>query len=113
MAFERFTKKGRAFHPKVSIWSRGQIGFNQGVVERYKLKDYKYVILFYDREKKKIGFEFTNDDKEEGLINLTVKTTGAIISAKAFLDYYAIDYAETKQYDIEQDEGNGKLVVSL
>ena len=38
MAFIRFTKTGRGYKPKASIWNKGQIGFNQGSVLRFNLK---------------------------------------------------------------------------
>lgn len=113
MAFERFTAKGKSFVPKVSIWKRGQIGLSQGAVERFKLSEYKYVALFYDKDNQLIGLKFTNNDKEEGVAKLSVKVNGAIFSAKAFLDYYNIDYSDTKQYDIKLDMESGLYVFDL
>ena len=56
MAFEKFTKTGgRIGTPKASIWSRGQIGLNRGAIERFNLDKYSHVILFYDREEKKVS----------------------------------------------------------
>lgn len=113
MAFEKFTKTGQRFKPKVSIWSRGQIGISQGALERFKLHDYNYVILFYDRDNKIIGFKFTNEESEDGAIKLSVRNTGGVISGRAFLEYYGIDYSKTKQYDMIYDEGNELYVISL
>jgi hypothetical protein len=50
--------------PMASIWKMGQLSFNRSAVEAYKLDGFKYAILFYDRNKKKIGTKFTNDMKE-------------------------------------------------
>jgi len=113
MAFERFTARGKSFIPKVSIWKRGQIGLSQGAVERFKLNEYKYVVLHYDKDNQLIGLKFTNDEKEEGIAKLNVKANGAIFSAKAFLDFYDIDYQDTKQYNIKYDEENGFYVFDL
>ena len=113
MAFERFTKtKSRGYRPKVSIWSRGQIGFNQGFISRYNVEDYKFIVLFYDKEDKKIGFRFTKED-EEGCIKFSIKKTGMVVSARAFLDYYNIDYSETRKYDVSYDEGDDLYVINL
>lgn len=102
MGFKRFTKtKGRGYKPKVSIWSRGQIGFNQGAVERYNLRDFKYAVLFFDAETKRIGMKFTNDENEEGIVKLVKRTTGLSFSARAFLDFYNIEYSKTEKYDVE------------
>ncbi len=112
MAFERFTKTGRGFSPKISIWSRGQIGFNQGAVERYGLKDKPFVVLYYEKEHKKIGFGFTNKQDESGAIRIHLKATGGMVSAKSFLDYYVIDYKKTRTYDVSEDD-SGLVVIDL
>ena len=83
MAFERFTKSGRGFKPKASIWQRGQIGFNHGAVERFELAKYKFIILYYDKKENKVGFQFTNDEKEDGINKLTVRKTGAVDNRKS------------------------------
>lgn len=107
MTFEKFTKVGgRGYTPKAAIWKRGQIGFNQGAVRRYNLKDYNFAILFYDKDQKKIGVKFVSDANEEGANKIVKGQTGIFMSAKAFLDYYQISYTETKRYDVEYDEKN-------
>ncbi len=113
MAFERFTKTGRSFMPKVSIWSRGQIGFSVGAVNRYKVDQYNYVVFLYDADNKKVAFEFTNDEKEAGAAKLNKRNTGVIVGAKSFLDYYGVDYKETRQYVLEHDEENNLYVIDL
>jgi len=113
MAFERFTKTGRGYKPRASIWSRGQIGFNQGAVERFHLKDFKYAVLFYDVASSRVGIRFTNDENEEGITKLTTRATGASVSGRSFLDFYDIGYSETKKYDINYDDDNELYVIQL
>lgn len=113
MSFEKFTKTGRGYAPKVSIWTRGQIGFNQGAVERYGISNYEYAVLYYDREHKQIGISFTNDPNEEGINKIVKGKTGAFLSAKSFLDYYNVDRSENKKYDIVYDETNKLYVIQL
>lgn len=114
MAFQRFTKtRSRGYTPKASIWSRGQIGFNQGAVEKFKIAEFDYAILFYDPDTRKIGVSFTNDGKEEGATKISKRATGASISASAFLDCYEIDHSKTKKYDIEYDEREKLYVMKL
>ena len=49
MAFVKFTKvRSRIDTPKASIWTRGQIGFNQGAVKEYNLDAFQYAVLYYD-----------------------------------------------------------------
>lgn len=115
MPFEKFTDiRKRIDTPKASIWSRGQIGFNQSAVEGYKIDNFKYVVLFYDRDTKRIGIEFTNDEKSKGAIKLVIrKAAGASFSARAFLKNYRIDFKETHRYDLTYDEMNKLYVIDL
>jgi hypothetical protein len=113
MAFERFTKTGRGYKPKVSIWSSGQIGFNSGSVVRNDLDKYKYAILYFDKDTRRIGVEFTNDEGENNLVKTINRSGGVSFSARAFLDYYDIDYSKTKKYDVEYDENDNLYVIPL
>ncbi len=104
MGFERFTKLGRSSLPKISIWSRGQIGFSVGAVNRFKLAQFNYVVFLFDAEMNRIGFLFATDKNEAGAIKLNKRTTGVMVGAKAFLDFYNIDYSETRQYTLKQEQ---------
>lgn len=115
MAFEKFTRtRGRIDTPKVSIWSRGQIGLNQAALDEFNLAKYKYAIFYYDKDNEKIGIEFTNDEKAEGMNKLIDrKGAGTSISALAFLKHYKIDFSETAKYDIEYDEESNLYIFEL
>ena len=112
MAFERFTLTGKSYRPKISIRSNGQIGFNQGAIERFGLNNYKFAVLFYDRDQKIIGIKLTNQD-EDGACTLQVRKSNAAISAKAFLDYFDINYSKTKRYDAKYDEQEKMITAEL
>lgn len=115
MTFEHFTQTGsRTDTPKASIWSKGQIGFNQASVEEYKLDNYGYVLLFYDRDTKRIGFRFTNDKEMEGAAKLIVrKSAGASMSARAFLKHYSIYAEKTQKYDLKYDKETDFYIMEL
>lgn len=115
MAFVKFTKTGsRIGTPKASIWTRGQIGFNQGAVVEYKLDSYTYAVLYYDRETKNVGFELTNDAKAEGATKLIVrKNAGISMSALPFLKTFKIDFSETRQYNLSYDKTINMYVIDL
>jgi len=110
MTFERFTKAGRFYTPKASIWTRGQIGFNQGAVDKFKLMDFDYAVLFYDKDEKKVGVQFTNDASESGVTKVVKGKTGVFVSARSFVNYYDIPHAKTKKYDVNYDEDNQMYV---
>lgn len=113
MAFKKFTETGKGFAPKVSIWSRGQIGFNKGAIKRFKVDQYTYAIFYYDEENELIGIELTNDKNDDGLHKVNVRTSGVMISAKAFLDYHGIDLTATRQFDLKKDDESRLLVIDL
>jgi len=109
MAFERFIQTGKSYKPKISIRANGQIGLNQGSIEKFKLNKYKYAVLFFDRETKRIGIKPTNTE-EEGICKLQIRKSNAAISGKAFLDYYSIDYSKTKRYEAVWDEKEKMII---
>ena len=113
MAFERFVRTGRIYTPTASIWSRGQLGFNQGALQKYDIGKYKFSILFYDKDTNCIGVKFTNDESEVGAIPITMGKTGAIVSAKAFLDYYNIEHDQTRKYPMTYNEQEELYVIQL
>jgi len=108
MGFVRFTQTGRSFAPKVSIWSRGQIGFNNGAVTRFELDKFDYVVFMFDKEEQKIGLLFTTNKAEDGAVKLNKRTAGISVGAKSFLDYCGIDYSTTKQYELTHDKDAGE-----
>jgi len=110
--FERFTRKGRSFRPRISIRARGQIGFNNGSVQRFELSKYEFVILYYSKEKNQIAIQLTNNKNEDGSIKLIKKSGNYCFSGKAFLDFYGIDYEKTRTFDLESINGN-VLVLNL
>lgn len=108
MAFKVFTGVGKRFgKPVVSIWSRGQIGLNQGAMKRYKLENYDYVILLFDEETRMVGLQFTNSSDKEGSVKIIKRATGISFSANAFLNAYGIEHDQkTIKYSLEYDKNN-------
>jgi hypothetical protein len=115
MAFERFTRtRTRVSTPKASIWSRGQIGFNQGATEKFNLTSFDYAVIFYDKDTKRVGIRFTKDENEEGATKIIKRPSGGVsFSATAFLNVYGIDHSETRTYNVEYDEENELYVIDL
>lgn len=112
MVFERFTRVGVSYKPRISIRSNGQFGFTAGAIEKFKLRNYQYAVLFYDRTGGRIGIKLTNE-QEEGACKLQIKSSNAFLSARAFLDYYDIKYAKTNRYDAEWDDSEQMIILRL
>ena len=98
MSFVKFTETKKSFVPRVSINPRGLIGFNNGMMKRFELDNYKVCILYYDQDTGRIGFEFSNDINAEGAIKIRSRTMGADISAKSFLTFFNILPSATYSY---------------
>jgi len=115
MAFKRYTDTGsRSGTPKISIWTRGQIGFNNAAMKEHDVVSRKYAIVFFDKEDNRIGITLTDDNKEVGICKLVHRKGGGIsFSATSFLKTYKVDYSKTKQYDFEYDRENKMFIISL
>lgn len=114
MAWEKFTITRRSFKPRVSIRGKSQIGFNTAAIEDFQLKDYKFAVLYYDKENKKIGIKLTNDKEEEGVRKLRVKeAAGASLPARAFIEYYGLSNLSGKRFNAEWDKQEKMIVATL
>jgi hypothetical protein len=115
MGFVKFVDTGaRLGDPMVSIWSRGQIGFNQGAMQEFDINKYQYVVLYFDADTRRIGFELTNDKNVKGAIKLVFReNSGASFSAIPFLRINKIKYDATRKYALERDIDSNLLVVDL
>lgn len=110
--FQKFTKTGRSYIPRVSIRSSGQLGISSGAVKRYNLEQYDYAILYYDDKNKVIGIKPINEP-EEGALKIRKPSVSYDISAKSFFDRYEIPYEETKQYKAEWDSEYDMIIVKI
>ena len=111
--FEKFTKVGRSFRPKISIRKQGQIGFNNGAIEKFGLDRYTYATLYMSKDRTKIAIAFTNDKNEEGAVKLLKRPGNYSVAAKSFFDYYSIDTTRTKNYDAEWVEEEEAILVNI
>lgn len=109
MDIEFFTETGRGFAPKASIRRQGQIGLNQGAINRFGIKNGQYVLLGYDRTNKIVALKLTNES-EKGAKRINVKEKNGSISAKSFFDFFAIPYDKTTAYELKEDQVKDLLV---
>ena len=112
MAWEKFTMTRRSFNPRISIRGKSQIGFNTAAIEDFKLKDYKFAVLYYDKENKRIGVKLTKD--EEGVRKLRVKeAAGASLPARTFIEYYKLGSFSGQRFNAEWDKQEKMIVATL
>lgn len=114
MAFEKYVKSGRTYKPMVSLWSRGQIGFNHGAVQRFKdITNHKFAVLYFDEDTQRIGIKLTDNENDDGITSIIKGKTGVIISAASFLDNFKIDHTTTRKYPVEFDADEQMYIIDL
>ena len=112
MGIEFFRKEGKGFAPKASIRKPGQIGLNQGAIERFKFQNGEFVLLGYDRDEKMVAIQRL-DEAQKGVKKVTIKGNSGAISAKSFFDYFGIPYNKPHAYELKEDKENNLLVFHL
>lgn len=119
--FEKFEGVGNSYFPKISIRSNGTLGISQGALNRFELAEGDWWIqLLFDRKNRVIGLEPSNEEGS-GRIKLNKKhmthdgkeSINAWISAKAFLDYYAIPYSKTQSYVAKRNDSEKIIYIEL
>jgi hypothetical protein len=112
--FDLFERKGRTYEAKISIRKRGQIAFNQGLVNKYNLDRFKYAILFMSKNGEEMAIQFTNESLAEGTGKIIKRPGNFAITGKPFCDFHGIPYDKAKSYrKIKWFENESALVVDL
>ncbi len=111
--FERFTDTDSSFAARVTVRQRtGQIGFNTGAINRFKIRDYKFAILYFDEHEKAVGIELTNE-MQGGAIEIKQSRSNTYIRGKNFCDLHGIDYKSVHRLELRKDEETGFLFFRL
>ncbi len=102
--------------PFVNISNMGYISFSVRCVKEYHISEYKYAVLYYDTDGRKIGIEFTNDSSGLGVRRLRKRVSrnnnsGLQLSGLGMLNYYGVKPEVSTRYTPSK-EGN-LLVISL
>lgn len=106
--------RNKAFRrPAITITKNGAINFNAGILQKY-IKNKNYVILYYDRTDKRIGFEFLSEKSTKAFkIRKSVENNFGTITGRPFLNYYDISCMKTNKYHIDVDKETKYLVIDL
>jgi len=111
-SFEKFTETETSFDARVTIRRTGQIGFNAGAKNSYNIGDYEFVVLYFDREKRAVGLELTNE-QVPGAITRKKSAANTYVRAKNFCDRYQMDYSESRKFALRKDAETGYLYFCL
>jgi hypothetical protein len=115
MAWEQFKRKMRPSpkSPSVTLGAGGQIGLNVAVT-RNLLADNRFALLFFDREKSRIGIRFMKESNPDAYpVKLTKNLSHGAITGTAFLKTYGIYPTETTNCPTSWDLHERILIVDV
>jgi hypothetical protein len=123
-SFIKHTKVGKRFEERITVTRNRALGLPTQFCEDNNVKDYKFAVLFYDKEKNAIGIKFSNDENEEGKISITKNNQGYgahilatslfkanRINTKKYAGRY--DYTKVPLRDVGFDEDGTLFVINL
>jgi hypothetical protein len=110
--FEKFTETDTSFAAKVTIRRTGQMGFNTGAINSFRVRDSDFCILYFDPKNRVVGMELVKESCE-GAIQIKKSDANTYVRAKNFCDRYAIDYVKSHRYELKKDSGTGFLYFEL
>lgn len=89
-SFQKFDGVYHRGDTKIGINKSGLIRLSSGFCRLTSILNFKFCLLYYDRNNDAIAFKFVNT-KEDGILKLTKDTTGATISGKTFFTANGLD----------------------
>jgi hypothetical protein len=115
MAWEAFKGRSRRppGEPAITLGRTGSIGINAGLIQK-GVKDYKFGLFMFDRDRKLLGVKFIKERQPESYpIKLTQKNNHGTLAGTALMKAYGIFPKETKSYAAKYDEHNKIWYVDL
>lgn len=110
--FEAFTANV-SFDARITIRQGGYLGFNQGALNKYRVAEFQYAYLFFDRSRRVIGLKLDSGEEEPGAFQINASGSNTFLRAKPFLDFYDIDYSSAHRARLHRDEDSGMLYFML
>jgi hypothetical protein len=116
MAWETFKGRSRRVpgEPAITLSKAGNIGINVAILRSPIVKDAKYALFMFDRDKKLLGFKFIKERVPEAYpLKLTPRDNHGMLAATAMLKTYDIFPKETKSYLAKFDDHNKIWFIDL
>ena len=121
--FEQFTGVTGSYAPKLSIRNTGQIGLSQGLLRRVGIGDGNwFALLFFDKKRQAIGVKFTQEADVKGAVKVQKRVSPSAdggknwnghIPARAFLDYYGIEFRGKKSLGYFPEFRDDGMVIAV
>jgi hypothetical protein len=114
--FQKFERTNSKYEDRITITKRKSFGFPTRFYNDNHIEEYKYAVLYFDKENKAIGINFTNSQEEKHKFTIikSKKGFGGSIIATSFFKSYTIDsekYYGRYKWEIKQYPNIEKLFV--
>ena len=112
--FKKFEKKNIRLENRITLTKSNSIGFPQQFYQNNEIKNFKYVILYWDEKNKAIGIYFANEKEKGGFKIIHGQKYGAQVVVRSFLKENNIDpkiYYGRYDWEKYNLEGVGEIFV--
>ncbi len=114
MAFEKFIPpQSSGVRPRATIRPSGLISFDAASVESFGLHSASFAILYFDKTRKMVGIQITDNEDDDGALRLSRRRRSVSVKAPQFFDLYGISFEEAQRFDVGQDPATKILTISL
>ena len=114
MAFERYVPPRTAgMKPRATVRPSGLISFDAAAVAAFGLNKASHAVLFFDKSRKLIGVQITNNGNEVGAFPLSRRRRSVSLKAPQFLTQYGLAFEESQRFDISDDRTSKMLTISM
>jgi len=114
MAFERYVPPRTAgMKPRATVRPSGLISFDAAAVAAFGLNKATHAVLFFDKSRKLIGVQITNNGNEVGAFPLSRRRRSVSLKAPQFLTQYGLAFEESQRFDISDDRTSKMLTISM
>ena len=114
--FQKFENRNARLENRISVTRSNSIGFPTQFYRNNNIKQFKYVVLYYDQDKKAIGIRFTNNEEDGNKFSIihSKKGFGGSAVIRSFFRTYNINlkkYYGKYEWKKRAPEGIGELFV--
>jgi len=113
--FKKFDKRNVRLESRITITKSNTLGFPTKFSDDNKIKQFKYIVLYYDKKLKAIGINFNNNEEEQNKFSIIkYKKYGASVIARSFFKVNSIDtekYHGRYNWKVKEIENIGKLFI--
>lgn len=114
MPFEKFIPpQTSGVRPRATIRPSGLISFDAASVEAFGLDSASFAVLFFDKTRKIVGIQITDNEKDDGALKLSKRRRSVSLKAPQFFDLYGLSFEEAQRFDVGQDPSTKMLTISL